>query len=193
MIKSKLFLSGLFLLFFFSAAAQNQSNGWIAIETDPVSTAFGAKTLSVLVEPTQLPQWSLFVNVVSADFPGWMDDFLNPKNKDKGFDSKIEIGGGIALDYFLKPERKGLYIGLINLFFRNDITLNDAKDKILTHNVIPRAGYRWYPFTKTAFYLNPFLGVRYEYALGAAVRIENQEFTSAGIQPFATLHIGYHF
>ena len=193
MTKCTLFLSGLFFLFFFSASAQNQGNSWIAIETDPISTTFGAKTFSVLVEPAQLPHWSLFVNVVSADFPDWMDDFLNPKNKGKGFDIKIGIGGGFAFDYFLKPERTGLYFGMINLFFQNDITLNNATKKILTHNVIPRAGYRWYPFSRTAFYLNPFFGFRYEYALEGALRIENQEFTPAGIQPFATLHIGYHF
>lgn len=193
MTKSTLFLSGLFLLFHFRASGQNQGNSWMAIETDPISTVFGAKTLSILVEPTQLPHWSLFFNVVNADFPDWMDDFLNPKNKGKGFDTKIGIGGGFAFDYFLKTERKGLYLGLINLFFQNDITLNDAKEKILTHNVIPRVGYRWYPFTKAAFYLNPFLGIRYEYALEGAVRIENQEFTPAGLQPFGTLHIGYHF
>ena len=191
MTKCKLLLLVLMLCFGLPMTAQ-QANGF-AIETDPVSTVLGARTISLLLEPSQLPHWSFFTNVVQADFPDWMDDFLNPTNKDKGFETKINIGGGFAVDYFLQAQREGLYFGLLNLFFQNEVSRAEASEKVMTHNIIPRVGYRWYPFQKSAFYVNPFVGLRYEYAWDTAVRLEGQEFSAAGTQPFATVHIGYHF
>ncbi|MCE7995572.1 MAG: hypothetical protein HEP71_26575 [Roseivirga sp.] len=174
------------------ANAQNDKS-WLAIETDPMTTVFGAKTISLLVEPEGLKHWSIFTNLVSADFPQWMDDLLNPKNKDKGIDSKIKIGGGFALDYFFKPEREGYYVGLINLFFNNELEKGVARETVLSHNIIPRVGYRWCPFKGRNFYLNPFLGIRYEYLIEEAVSLQGETFKAAGIQPFGTVHIGYHF
>lgn len=173
--------------------AQEKEKSWIGLETDPISTVFGARTLSVVVEPQKIKHWSLFLNIVSADFPKWMDDFLNPNNKGKGFDTKVNIGGGFAIDYFIKEKREGVYIGLINLFFNNEIARNNLSDKVLTHNIIPRIGYRWYPFKKEVFYINPFLGMRYEYTWQNTLIVDSEEFTPSGIQPFGTIHIGFHF
>ena len=64
----------------------------MAIETDPMTTFFGAKTISFIYEPNKPKHWSLFTNVVSADFPDWMDDLLNKNNKGKGLDTKVKIG-----------------------------------------------------------------------------------------------------
>ena len=194
-MKKKIVLS-LLMLANFGLFAQEKDKHWIGVETDPISTVFGARTLSVLIEPPKIEHWSLFLNVVHADFPNWMDDFLNPNNKGKDFDTWIRIGGGVGLDYFTKEEREGLYFGLLNLFFQNDIiskNQNDVPKSVLTHNVIPRVGYRWFPFQKIRFYVNPFVGLRYEYSLGEPQFIDGKEFLAAGIQPFGTVHIGYHF
>ncbi|KJD31195.1 hypothetical protein PW52_16770 [Tamlana sedimentorum] len=193
MVVRKILLCCVLVLNFSKIYAQEKEKSWIGLETDPISSAFGAKTLSVVIEPQKSHHWSLFLNVVNADFPNWMDDFLNPKNKGKGFDSKINIGGGFAIDYFIKEERKGVYLGLINLFFQNEISRNTVSGKVLTHNIIPRVGYRWYPFKKAKLYVNPFLGLRYEYSFQNTLMIDGAVFTPAGIQPFGTIHIGYHF
>ncbi|MEO0733104.1 MAG: hypothetical protein AAFZ52_09735 [Bacteroidota bacterium] len=182
-----LFISGLL-----PAQTEVASGGW-SVETDPFSTAFGAKTLSVTIEPRRPEHWSLFLNVVSADFPGWMDDFLNPKNKGKAFDPRIRLGGGFGVDYFFRPERTGTYVGLLNLFFQNELRGSDNSVRLLTHNMIPRVGYRWYPFTKLRLYLNPFVGLRYEHAFGKRWSLAEEAFTPAGLQPFGTMHIGYRF
>ncbi len=186
-----------FILFLFagisvqSSGQKNQS--WLAVETDPMTTVFGAKTLSVVIEPERIKHWSLFLNGVSADFPNWVNDLLNPHNKDKKFDSKIALGGGFAVDYFMKPERKGYYIGLINLFFNNQVTGDNETKEVMSHNIIPRVGYRWYPFKKTDLYLNPFLGIRYEYLVKEQIIVGGEEFKAAGFGPFGTMHVGYHF
>lgn len=172
--------------------AQN-NRSWLSIETDPMTTMFGAKTVSLLVEPENIRHWSLFTNVVSADFPQWMDDLLNPKNKDKGIDARIKVGGGFALDYFFRPEREGYYVGLINLFFNNALQKGSTEETVVSHNIIPRVGYRWYPFKGRNFYVNPFLGIRYEYLLTKAMPLQGESFKAAGTQPFGTIHIGYHF
>ncbi|MEO0727321.1 MAG: hypothetical protein AAFZ63_22430 [Bacteroidota bacterium] len=189
----KIILASLLLLMVIPCIGQELERNWLAIETDPVSTALGARTLSVIVEPSTIDHWSLFLNVVRADFPDWMDDFLNPNNKGENFTSRITIGGGFALDYFPKQSRDGLYFGLINLFFRNEISRNTTQRSILTHNIIPRMGFRWYPFEKTKLYLNPFFGLRYEYSWQKESTVDGTLYSAAGLQPFGTLHLGYHF
>ncbi|MEL7427049.1 MAG: hypothetical protein AAFN81_28910 [Bacteroidota bacterium] len=189
----KIILASLLLLSVTISKGQAPKRNWLGIETDPVSTALGAQTLSIIAEPRTIDHWSLFLNVVRADFPSWMDDFLNPNNEGQNFASRITIGGGVALDYFPREEKEGLYFGLINLFFRNEISRNNASSSILTHNIIPRIGFRWYPFTKTNFYLNPFFGLRYEYSWQSQPTVDGTIYSAAGLQPFGTLHLGYHF
>lgn len=199
-MSKKTILCGILLLSLSNLFAQEKEKHWIGLETDPISTVFGASTLSAVIEPQKVPHWSLFLNIVSADFPNWIVDFLNPKNKGKGFDTKIKIGGGFAVDYFINEEREGFYFGMINLFFNYQIReLNaptDESNNFLSHNVIPRVGYRWYPSNKSKFYVNPFLGMRYKNALQNPLIFDSGEYLEyepAGIQPFGTIHIGYHF
>ncbi|MGD1847983.1 MAG: hypothetical protein ACFB10_21530 [Salibacteraceae bacterium] len=192
MSKTSIAILFLFSLIMAQGVAQT-TRTWIGIETDPITTAFGARTLSAVVEPPKVAHWSLFLNVVRADFPGWMDDFLNPQNQDKGFESRVNIGGGFAVDYFLNEDRKGTYFGLVQLFFENKVSRNQASQTLLTHNLIPRVGYRWYPFSKANLYLNPFAGLRYEYAPRGDFSVDGTAFEAAGFQPFGTLHLGYHF
>ncbi|MEM7573949.1 MAG: hypothetical protein AAF433_13665 [Bacteroidota bacterium] len=173
--------------------AQTSSRHWLSLETDPITTVFGARTLSFTIEPLKPKHWSWFGNIVRADFPDWMDELLNPKNADKGFDSEISIGGGIGIDYFFKEDREGLYVGLLSLFFEYSISRDQLRAPLLTHNLIPRLGYRWYPWKKLSWYLNPFLGWRYEHSFGKSLELGEQRFLPAGWQPFGTIHLGFHF
>jgi len=187
---SKLFFIIITLASWIMVNGQDQRHKLVALETDPISTLLGAKTLSVVLEPKRPGHWSFFLNGVTANFPDWVDDVLNPNNKNKGFATKISFGGGFAVDYFLKEERKGIYVGLMNLFFDNNVRNGGLQKSILTHNVIPRLGYRWYPLNQKTLYLNPFVGIRYEYSLNGMTTIKGQKFEAAGLQPFGTIHIG---
>lgn len=174
--------------------SQEQDRHWLSIETDPVSTIFGARTISVIIQPTRAQYWSVFTNVVTADFPNWMDDFLNPKNKGKGFDASIIIGGGVGIDYTWREDGAGWYVGVIHLVFQNEVEKKEIRKNLLTGNIIPRVGYRWYFGKDASFYLNPFMGIRYEYLFSTTSRqIGDRTYSAAGLQPFGTIHIGYHF
>lgn len=186
----------LFILCLFSLAnyafSQHPSQG-ISFETDPMTSILGAKTLSIIVEPKASSHWSLFTNIVRADFPSWVDDMINPHNKDKGFQSCITIGGGIGTDYFFSSAKTGFYAGALQLFFRYRITQASRKQYLTSYNLIPRLGYRWYPFSTHHFYINPFMGVRYETLITQASSTHNPTYQAAGFQPFGTIHLGYHF
>jgi hypothetical protein len=168
-------------------------DGIISIETDPVTTAFGARTISMLLEPEKIEHWSVFINVVSADFPNWMDDILNPNNKNKGFQTSIKIGGGLSVDYFFNNDRHGWYTGVMNLIFVNEIVDGEQEVEVVTHNIIPRVGYRKFIWEDKGWYVNPFFGLRYEHDFSKNSKLNSSEFKPAGIQPFGTVHIGYHF
>ncbi|MBO6523508.1 MAG: hypothetical protein JJ971_06780 [Balneolaceae bacterium] len=165
----------------------------IHVETDPLTTVFGAKTVSLVFESEKVEHWSLFTNVVSADFPDWMDDFLNPKNKGKDFDTRIKLGGGLAIDYFFSPEKEGLYVGVINLAFNYQVQKDGSTEEILALNTIPRIGYRHFFAKNKNWYLNPFAGFRYESLFDKSKMISGSEFKPAGLQLFGTVHIGYKF
>ena len=165
----------------------------IVIETDPITTVFGAKTISLLIEPERLNHFSVFTNVVRADFPDWLDDFTNPHNEGQGFDHQIAIGGGAGLDYFKSPSKNGLYFGVLNLFFKNEVSAEGLTREITTHNIIPRVGYRKFIFNSSHVYINPFIGLRYEYVTAGDRSFITKTYEPAGIQPFGTVHLGYKF
>ncbi|OJJ15122.1 hypothetical protein BKI52_39325 [marine bacterium AO1-C] len=170
-----------------------ESQQWLFIETDPMSTIIGARTLWLGIEPSKLSHFSFAANITTADFSNDIDDLLNPHNKGKGLDARVKIGGGLAIDYFFQKQQEKWYLGIINLLFVNEVSLNNQQMTALTHNVFGRVGYRWYPFQQKGFYVNPFLGFRYEYLPNGRVMLENQLFEAAGLQPFGSVHIGYHF
>lgn len=128
-----------------SLKAQSSTN--YHIETDPMTTMFGAKTISLVLENDNIKHWSVFANVVTADFPNWMDEILNPANKGKGFDSRIKIGGGLSVDYFLDSKNQGWYVGWIHLVFNYQVQKDGIGKNLLALNTIPRVGYRYF-FTK---------------------------------------------
>lgn len=173
--------------------AQQRASKWLFIETDPVSMSIGARTLWVGVEPPEFRHFSVAFNISSADFSNQIDDLLNPHNQGKGFDARVKLGGGMAIDYFFKANKTRFYIGMIHLFFNNEVSLKNKMATFLTHNIFGRTGYRWYPFKKASFYLNPFIGFRYEYLPQGKEMIVDREFKAAGLQPFGSVHIGYHF
>ena len=170
-----------------------ESQRWLFVETDPMSTLIGARTIWLGLEPNKLPHFSLAANITTADFSNDIDDLLNPHNKEKGFDTRVKIGGGLAIDYFFQKQQEKWYVGLINLLLVNEVSRNNQQITALSHNIFGRAGYRWYPFKQKGFYVNPFLGFRFEYLPNGRVILENQRFEAAGLQPFGSVHIGYHF
>lgn len=183
----------IFTLAILAPSLNAQPLSGLHIETDLLTTMLGAKTISVVIESDKLQHWSLFTNVVSADFPEWMDDFLNPANKGRGFNSRIKIGGGLAIDYFLTPEQEGWYVGLINLAFNYQVQKDGRTKEVLALNTIPRIGYRHF-FTKDKnWYVNPFAGFRFESFVDKSNIISGSEYEPAGLQPFGTVHIGYKF
>lgn len=171
---------------------QNTEKNMFSLETDPFSTVLGAKTIWGMYHPKSKAHYVFGLNLFTSDFSNKVDDLLNPKNRDKGFETKVKIGGGFSVDYFFAENHEGYYIGITNLLFNNEVELASETQTFLTHNVVPRAGYRWHPFPKLGLYLNPFLGLRFEYAF-KNIQFEEDKFRAAGLQPFGSIHIGYRF
>lgn len=163
-----------------------------SMEIDPISTVLGAKTIWGMYHSKSKANYVFGLNLFTSDFSNKVDDLLNPKNVDKGFETKVKVGGGMSMDYFFAKNHEGYYIGIANLLFNNEVELASEAQTFLTHNVVPRVGYRWYPFPKLWLYLNPFLGLRFEYAF-KTIQFEQDEFRAAGLQPFGSVHVGYRF
>lgn len=165
-----------------------------SLEIDPISTLLGAKTIWGVFHPKSNAHYTLGLNLFTSDFSNKVDDLLNPKNKGKEFETKVKVGGGISIDYFFTENHEGYHIGVANLLFNNEVSLFSEPQSFISHNIIPRLGYRWHPFSKKGLYLNPFLGLRFEYAF-RKVQFQPQgvEFKTAGLQPFGSIHVGYKF
>ncbi|MEM9858760.1 MAG: hypothetical protein AAF843_15485 [Bacteroidota bacterium] len=192
MKKKKVYLIILLTLLNGRLFSQSRELSSVAMETDPMSTAFGARTISLILETKKLKHFSIFTNAVKADFPSWMDELLNPRNKNKGYDSEIRKGGGVGVDYFIEDNMSGLYFGLVNLLFEYKLSRLDKTTTATAHNIIPRVGFRKFFSSTSKFYVNPFVGFRYEHFIRSGSDLQGQRYDPAGLQPFATIHIGYH-
>ncbi len=176
-----------------ASAASPRDLGWISIELDPITTAMGAKNLLVNIAPPKLSNWSLTGIAFAADFPGWVDNILSYRNRDEEFNSRINLSPGASVDYYIENERSGWHTGLLMFLWRYEVTRNNDRARFINHIVMPRVGYRWFPFETVDVYLDPFAGVMFEYNVDGNNQVDGSTVRPTPIVPFATIHAGYHF
>jgi len=167
--------------------------GWVSLEFDPLTTPLGARNLFVYIEPPALPHVSFSVGVFAADFPDWMDEILSYRNRGADFDSQVRISPGFTVDYFADDERKGWHAGMFNFFWRYRVRRNGMEATFTNHVLLPRLGYRWFPWTSVDVYLDPFAGLMFEYKLGGDNNLDGDVVKPTPIIPFASVHAGFHF
>jgi hypothetical protein len=131
---------------------------------------------------------------------------LNSKNRDMGWNYKINQGLGIEVEYYYKEATKGWFSG-IQLFTQEINITNDNVPEVKKHRTntgmaVITSGYKWYPFKKKEhFYLKPWAGIGYSGVMKGAFSEEIIHNTTIGaytydisrFTPYAAVHLGYTF
>lgn len=142
--------------------------------------------------------------IVGGELPSFIIN-LNSKNKDMGWNYKINQGFGLEIEYYFKKANKSWFSGL--QFITQEINLtNDNVPAVDEHRTnigmaVITTGYKWYPLKKEHFYLKPWAGIGFSGVLNGAFSSEVISNTDVGpytyeiapIAPYAALHIGYQF
>ena len=167
--------------------------GWVGVELDPMTTALGARNLLLYIEPPALPHWSLSGVIFASDFPDFVDGMLSYRNRDKGLDIKVKASPGMTVDYFFEGPRQGWHAGVFMFLWRYEVERGGDRAAFINHIVLPRLGYRWFPFDAVDFYVDPFAGLMFEYTIDGDTRVDGTRAQPTPLIPFATVHAGYHF
>ncbi len=167
--------------------------GWVGLELDPLTTPLGARNLFVYLEPPSLPHWSVSLGVFASDFPDRVDELLSYRNRNRDFDIKVRLSPGLTIDYFLAGKRHKWHVGLMSFLWRYEVERNGDVATFTNHVILPRVGYRWFPFESVNVYLDPFVGLMTEYKVAGEANVDGDEVKPTPIIPFATAHLGFHF
>lgn len=172
-----------------------QKSSWFSIETNTTPWIFGGYALGVNIKPKSLHRWGFLAGVAgNADFSPFIVDVFKPQNSDKGIDWEVSQAYVLAVDYYLEPDtNEGMYVGLFNFIFENDLQKNGERSEFTSHTVLARSGYRWYPGEQQHFYLNPWGGVGTEYRWNGEQTVADTEWETSGFAYFISLNAGFTF
>ncbi len=188
------FFVGLIFTLFWNLPAFSQSGPVIMIETDPATFALNGYAAHLRVHPDFLGHWTLGAGAYSLDFPDLFID-LNSRNKNRGWDVRLNQGFGLFAEYFFDRRDRGWFLGgqVASQKFR---IKNDAaganSSEFTTLLLMGRIGYRFFPMGKN-FYLQPWLGIGYITKISGSNRVGSKTYDIFPIMPFLTVHLGYRF
>lgn len=168
--------------------AENKTT--ISFETDPSTFLFKGYAFHIRIKPKNSTHFVVGAGIYALDMPDFLVD-LNPDNKNKGWNVRIDNAIGLFGEYYLKQANKkwfiGTQVGIQNFKNTNDAIPNQ-ENKYTNLLLMPSLGYNWSPF-KNGFYIKPWLGVGYTTKISG----DNSTYKIAPITSFLTLHAGYTF
>jgi hypothetical protein len=181
---------GLAAAFSFESYAQKTK---YALEIDPATFAFGGYSAHLRIAPKKAEHLLLGIGAYAMNMPSVMVD-LNSKNKNEGWDVRLNQGYGLFGEYyFCKNTEKffvGTQLGIQEYKIENEAIEGDVKFTNLLSMVY--GGYTWRPFTNP-LYLKPWAGLGYVSKLSGDNVLGGKAYDVASLTMFATLHIGYTF
>lgn len=166
-----------------------------AVETDPATMLLNGYAAHIRIAPASFTRWSFGFGTYALDVPDLMID-MNSANRDQGWESRLQSGNGIFGEYFLSNSYKGWYIGGQISQQRYQILNNrqgSEKTQYVNALLMFHWGYRWYPSTKSNWYLQPWLGLGYTRKLSGETHLGDQNYEIDPIMTFTTVHVGYSF
>ena len=189
---------GLLIVIFLFLAAPSyaaDADSLFSLEVDPATFFLKGYSLHFRFTPSNsaAAHWVFGLGIYALEFPDPLRDLV-VNNSDDNLDLKLTHGYGLFSEYYLRPDRRGWFLGgqlaLTQYDLHNPSKGSDAHYTTLL--IMPRAGYRWFPF-QNGFYLLPWIGVGYNPKVSGGTTVGDKTYHLSPILPFATLHLGYQF
>lgn len=162
----------------------------VMVETDPSTFALGGFAAHARVAPRQ-SHWIGGLGAYALDLPQVLVG-LDAANRDQGWHVRLQLGAAAFVDYAFAGEARGWFVGVEAALQRYRYT-RDAMPGAATALdavVMPRAGYRWQPWT-SGFYVLPWLGVGYQGQLTGARTVADRTYRLGHVVPYAAVHVGW--
>lgn len=183
----------MFLTSVFGMAQEENSKSSWSVEIDPATFVFRGYGVHLRWKPKNSEHFLYGVGAYAMDMPKLMVD-LNPENKGKGWDVRLNQGYGGFAEYYINEVNKkffvGTQIGVQQYKLQHEEEVGNAK---YTNSLaMLYLGYVFTPFNKN-FYIKPWAGVGYVQKIGGYNQLGKQTYDVSPVTMFATLHLGYKF
>ncbi|KAF0138937.1 MAG: hypothetical protein FD122_3610 [Stygiobacter sp.] len=171
-----------------------QDKTTFSIETDPSTFVFKGYALHLRIKPENSKQLVIGVGTYAIDLPSLMVD-INPKNKEKGWDVRINSAYSFFGEYYFEEANHKWFVGLqagVQNYKNSNSNIPNKETKYSNLLLMPSIGYNWQPF-EFPLYFKPWFGLGYTTKISGSNTIANLEYDISPLIPFVTLHIGYTF
>lgn len=177
-MKGKL-LPILFLVAASSAVAQRKPG--LSFEIDPAPFFSGGYSVAAGYEFKRV---RLSVNAFSSDLPSFAVE--------ENWSGKIKFGTAVRAQFYFNDERKGFYagaqVGVLQMRYQY---ASDPPSDVTQVAFTPTAGYRWFPFQRSGFYIMPAVGVGITLHTTAEVVGGGTTYDQHKAAYIAALHLGF--
>lgn len=176
-----------------SAQEKETDKTKFSIEIDPSTFAFQGYGIHLRVQPKNSEHFLVGVGTYAMNFPSVLVD-LNDKNKEDGWDVRLNQGYGLFGEYHFSEVNKKWYVGaqLALQEYKIQKDFFDGESKYSTMLLMALGGYTWQPF-EVPVYFKFWGGAGYTGKISGENFIGNAEYDVAPILFFGALHIGYTF
>ncbi|CAA6805797.1 MAG: Unknown protein [uncultured Sulfurovum sp.] len=186
-MKTKIFLTTLLLSL---STITLQAKESFSIETDPATFAFDGYALHLKKSFEEVPHMEFGIGVYAMDFPDAFVD-MHSKNKDKGWDVRLNQGIGLFVDSYQQADLSGWFIGGQLALQEYELTLNGSKEKYDSMMLMGYGGYKFLLGEHT--YAKLWGGVGYSNKVSGSNVVNQTTYDVPNLIPFGALHVGYTF
>lgn len=119
---------------------------------------------------------------------------FNKKNKDKGWNVRIQHGISLFGEHHFKKVNQEWFVGIQTGLQTFKLTRSNSTNNTTYSNVLTMtyAGYTFKPF-KNNLYIKLWAGIGYTSKISGENTLNDTTYDISSITYFATLHIGYTF
>jgi hypothetical protein len=192
----KLVLSVTLIILFnssvFAQQAENRKTTF-SIEIDPATFAFKGYGFHFRVNPKNHKNLLVGAGAYAMNFPDVLVN-LNSKNKDQGWNVRLNQGYGLfAEHHFLEVNKKWFVGGQLAIQqYKIQKDFFDGQSSFSTVLLMGTGGYTLQPFSFPV-YFKFWGGVGYTAKISGENSIANAEYDISPLLLFGALHIGYTF
>ena len=200
---TKIITKMLFVFFLFVSLASATSTAYsqdqasnkteVSLEIDPATFAFKGYAFHLRIKPKNSQNKIIGFGTYAMNFPSLLVD-LNPENKDKGWNLRLNQGYGLFGEHHFNVVNRGWFVGTQLAMQQYKIKHDEIAGESDFWNFLALGygGYTFQPF-EMPIYFKVWGGLGYTTKVSGENTLGDQTYDVAPLLIFSALHIGYTF